>query len=43
MAVTMCTKYCLKFNLGKFDIISNLMTGKGILLQFFEAKNVFGH
>ena len=36
-------RHCLKLNSGKFEIFSNLMTGKGSLLQFFEADNVYGH
>ena len=32
-----------KLNWDKFEIFSNLMTGKGSLLQICEANNVFGH
>ena len=34
---------CFKLNSGIFDISSNLMTGKGSLLQLFEANYVFGN
>ena len=43
MDVNMCTKLFDCLNSGKCEIFSNLLTGKGSLLQFLEANNVFVH